>query len=270
MFGIDPVSILAGAALKLLGKVATSAADRWWSAHQSRVAFERAIAGALNEFSSTHRGLSDAFFDKTFLKRGAAPLLAEFFTTRGNLPTADRLLRAWEIRYGLDGHRWPELPQAASDFLDALSAWLGRDALFQPLLDRRAWDATAISTAATVAEVQGLREDLQRVRIEDSLVLLRKSARSYEAVATTVGSQEGDPQDLAAPARDLYRDGEQQLRGLQYDALDQIRDQFDELVASRFGELIIAVAESRQSAPAVRALKRGVDEFIDLTFQLAP
>jgi hypothetical protein len=265
LFGFDPVSVLVGAAIKILGKAATSAAERWWSARQNRLAFERAITKALNGFSQQHPDLAAAFFDETFLKQGAAPLLAQFFTTRGQLPQGKRLLDAWEQRYGLDGQKWPQLEAAVDDFVQLLAYELSAEDLLQTLLNERAWDATAENTRDALRELQELKREMRGRQTDESLVLIRRAARSYLTAGVTFAATGGDVRDLTANARDTYREAVGRLKRLEYANLDQLRGAFDTLVADRFALFIEAVSAGTHSSIEEDVLREGVEEFVELS-----
>ena len=265
LFGFDPVSVLVGAAIKILGKAATSAAERWWTAYQNRLAFDRAITKALNGFSQQHPDLAAAFFDKTFLKQGAAPLLAQFFTKRGQLPQGKQLLAAWEQRYGLDGQKWPELEAAVDDFVQLLASELSAEDLLQTLLNQRAWDATAENTRDTVREIQELKTEIRGQQTDESLVLIRRAARSYITAAVTFAATSGDVRDLTADARDTYREAVGRLKRLQYASLEQLREAFDALVADRFALFVAAVSAGTHSSIEEDLLREGVEAFVELS-----
>lgn len=201
---------IGGFLLQAVLPILSDEAKQWLNGKVQRLAFDRAIVRAFGQFNEEHGALARSFFDETFLRNGAAPLLARFFEDRGKMPAADELIAAWEERYGLKASREPGAERAAARFVDLLDGELKKRETFQIFFSRRAEDTTATSTAATAAsaaeieallrevlkEQKSFGERLRSGQVADALVLLsnavglflaaveaRRSGRSWMATS---------------------------------------------------------------------------------------
>ena len=103
------------------------------------------------------------------------------------------------------------------------------------------------------------------LQTDESLVLIRRAARSYITAAVTFAATSGDVRDLTADARDTYREAVGRLKRLQYASLEQLREAFDALVADRFALFVAAVSAGTHSSIEEDLLREGVEAFVELS-----
>jgi AAA ATPase domain len=128
-----------------------------------QLAFKIALARAYTTFALRHRDWAEAFFDETFLRGPAVPVLATILTRDGQLD-AVALARAYADHTGLTGaaceQRIVEVAPIAADFLSNLESELRACAEFRALFDSRALEKIADVAEEAAQEMRKLREEL--------------------------------------------------------------------------------------------------------------
>lgn len=269
----DPLSQLVKQVIAIVGTIAGEEVKRRLQRREQRQAFERAVAVAYQDLKRRYPTAETAFFDLVFLSNASAPLLAEFFTRRGELPTADRVVRAWEAAYGIAAHSWPEVHDAAEFLLRRLEEeLLAADAL-QQFHDRRERGITARSTEAAAREVEAIREDMRQEALLTALDRLATAARAYERAATLIASQQGDAEQAQIRGRDQYREARRRLRWLHDPSspmLEETHRQFQAMVLDPYEALVDSQAAARDFRPYLEQLRESVERYLDALDEMIP
>ncbi len=173
------LGLVANAVFELVvqeGVLATRPVGRlreWLGRDENRLAFRDALAATLSDFAREHPDLASSYWDETFLRGGAVPLLAKCLSRQGG-PEASELAAAWADQHRFQGDRRSKLIQqvtpAAAFFLESLRLHLGERPEFREAIDSQLFEEMALGVTQANREIGAIRQDLAQIARHFQLV----------------------------------------------------------------------------------------------------